>query len=300
MGSKESTKRSVHYEGLYGQQGSQLHDYIFSESIKTRSRSFNWDINPHFHSRLFQFFLAAGGDATLYLNEMTIEIQAPFWVCIPPNFSHGFRFSAEVEGSILTFSTEYVKDWKALSNFPEEIIPTEVKWASAIPAGDFAVMQRLIAGTHEEIFNRQENREMALRLAIATLLLQVSRLETSGRTHAGTSDRNLFYFRRFIAQVRACQDPTIPLEQYASDLNISKGHLNRVCRAVKNASALQIVQEMMIVRAKAYLKHTDFNINEIAMKLRFNDPSYFTRWFRKGTGTTPARFRDEHFRHFSD
>ncbi|WP_447295910.1 helix-turn-helix domain-containing protein, partial [Acinetobacter baumannii] len=49
-----------------------------------------------------------------------------------------------------------------------------------------------------------------------------------------------------------------------------------------------IVQE-----AKALLNHTDWNINEIAFCLGFDDSAYFTNFFRKQTRLSPVAYRSK-------
>jgi AraC family transcriptional activator of pobA len=54
---------------------------------------------------------------------------------------------------------------------------------------------------------------------------------------------------------------------------------------------LQVVHEFLIVEAKKYLKHTDYSISEIAYRLNFEDPAYFSRFFSKQTATSPKEYR---------
>ena len=42
------------------------------------------------------------------------------------------------------------------------------------------------------------------------------------------------------------------------------------------------------------LAFTSMSAKEVAFALNFNDPSYFGRFFRRMTGTSPARFRALH------
>lgn len=43
-------------------------------------------------------------------------------------------------------------------------------------------------------------------------------------------------------------------------------------------------------QAKALLRNGDLTINEIALHLGFMDASYFSRWFKKNTGTSPTSY----------
>jgi AraC-like DNA-binding protein len=47
----------------------------------------------------------------------------------------------------------------------------------------------------------------------------------------------------------------------------------------------------MIREAKALLKHTGWNVAEIAYCLGFEEPAHFHHFFKKQTGITPTAFR---------
>ena len=50
-------------------------------------------------------------------------------------------------------------------------------------------------------------------------------------------------------------------------------------------------QELRLQRAKELLSTTDFSIKEIAYRLRFETPDYFSSKFKVKTGCKPSEFR---------
>jgi len=75
-------------------------------------------------------------------------------------------------------------------------------------------------------------------------------------------------------------------------LNVSRTHLNNGLRRYTGHSASELIHERMILEAKRRLLHSTLTIAEIAYELRFQDPSYFGRFFRKYTGVTPGAYRE--------
>ena len=53
----------------------------------------------------------------------------------------------------------------------------------------------------------------------------------------------------------------------------------------------KIINNEIALEAKRQLAYTDLTIAEICYKLNFEDPSYFSRFFRRETGMTPNVFR---------
>ena len=81
------------------------------------------------------------------------------------------------------------------------------------------------------------------------------------------------------------------VQYYAGQLGISPNYLNVLSKKHLNKSALEMINERLILEIKRLLLRTDNDISEIAYKLGFNELSYFSRFFKRHTGTTPNGFR---------
>jgi len=80
---------------------------------------------------------------------------------------------------------------------------------------------------------------------------------------------------------------------YAEMLHVSSDHLNRAIKSCSDKTAHELIDEMLLIEAKAFLLHTSLTIAEIAYKLEFSDPSHFNRFFKKYCELTPAEFRNQ-------
>lgn len=79
---------------------------------------------------------------------------------------------------------------------------------------------------------------------------------------------------------------------YADKLAVSTNYLNRCVSAVFNKSAKQVILEVAIMHSQLLLVETTKPIATIAYELEFEDPSYFTRLFKKLVGLTPTAYRN--------
>lgn len=82
-----------------------------------------------------------------------------------------------------------------------------------------------------------------------------------------------------------------PVSFYASALNMTPHHLNRVCQEVTGQTAGAVVRARSFLEAKRLLTFTDLTVTEVATQLNFDDPSYFARVFRTETGQSPGTFK---------
>jgi AraC-like DNA-binding protein len=78
---------------------------------------------------------------------------------------------------------------------------------------------------------------------------------------------------------------------YSERLHISGRHLNRLLKEATTKTAADIILGRSILEARRLLCFTEMSISEIAWSLGFQDPSYFTKLFKKATGQTPHAYR---------
>ena len=80
---------------------------------------------------------------------------------------------------------------------------------------------------------------------------------------------------------------------YAERLSISPSYLNKLVRTQTRHSAMDWVEISRVNWAKCLLKDSDMSVGDISIAIGVDDPSYFTRFFRKSTGMTPSEFRHQ-------
>lgn len=78
---------------------------------------------------------------------------------------------------------------------------------------------------------------------------------------------------------------------YAQSLSIHVNSLNRSVKEMTGKTTSQQIASRITQEASALLKHTDWNISEIAYGLGFEEPAYFTNFFKKQTGLAPNAVR---------
>ena len=81
------------------------------------------------------------------------------------------------------------------------------------------------------------------------------------------------------------------VSEYANLLNITPGHLTDTVQKELGKSASQLIHERIILEAKRLLYHSEKSVKEIASVLNYEDPSYFTKFFKTHSEFTPEQFR---------
>lgn len=79
---------------------------------------------------------------------------------------------------------------------------------------------------------------------------------------------------------------------YAEAMHITVPHLCSTIKQVSGHTAGDIIADAILMDAKAQLKVTSTPIKEIAMRLGFENVSFFNRFFKSHVGITPRSYRN--------
>jgi two-component system response regulator YesN len=91
------------------------------------------------------------------------------------------------------------------------------------------------------------------------------------------------------------QRPDLPYSvvDIAAAARITPNHFSMLFRNYKGQSFLEFVTQVRIEKAKELLGNLTLNINEVAARVGYTDPGYFTRRFRQVTGMSPRKWREQ-------
>lgn len=82
-----------------------------------------------------------------------------------------------------------------------------------------------------------------------------------------------------------------PIDFYADRLCVTAGYVSTMVKRHSGMTVLQWIDRALVREAKVLLHHTKMPVAEVAETLGFATPSFFIRFFRQQTGTTPLQFR---------
>ncbi|MGX7419329.1 AraC family transcriptional regulator [Carnobacterium gallinarum] len=83
----------------------------------------------------------------------------------------------------------------------------------------------------------------------------------------------------------------LTLGELAYELNISQSYLSSIFKKYTQKSPIDFLITLKIEQACKYMKMTDLKVYEIATKVGYQDPYYFSRIFKKHMGKSPKEYK---------
>lgn len=264
---------------LYGEQQA-FPDVLHVERIVDRAAGLDWIITPHRHLHLHQIFLLVSGSVQLNIDGIVQNPSPPVVINIPRGTVHSFVFSAGTDGFVLTLPASNFPDlFAAASETAAALGQTFTLTANALQSR-FEAISDLHAGRLPFRRTRLQGEAIAL---VSTILAMAPEGQP-GRT----TDPRIVTFE---ALVRHSLQQNRRIEAFAADLGLSPRHLNRLCKTETGHSAQDFVETLKMHEACRLLVYTRMSAQQVAYYLGYDDPSYFSRAFKRSLHLSPSAYR---------
>ena len=285
------TRHVPTYE-LYGETSDKELDFwLHCETIPSRSSLHHWEIKPHRHESFFQILYIDTGAGDAIFGEKSHAIQPPAVVTVPPRLNHGFRFSRDIDGLVITMLNANLNhlpgdrsrlgEWLATPHLTQ-LDPNDT---------DAAYVMQSLKQLGEEYRNNRSGRSELLAAFVSIALRLTARIsyqEDASQFPAEENDRRMEQLNGLIQRHFRSHKPA---SFYAKEIGVSPTHLNRIVRSMTGGTAHDLIAGKLIGEAKRELVFTLASVQEISFRLGFADPAYFSRFFLKHAGATPKDWR---------
>jgi AraC family transcriptional regulator, transcriptional activator of pobA len=264
----------------------------------------NWkNVIPSHRLPYYMVFLVMEGEGIHTFGTREYYIR-PNMLCFlsPDVINSWYSEEEEHRGFFCTFSDDFFNLGLENKRFLSELPFFQLDGEAALHLSDeqmntYIALFRLMEGEYK---NPTKHTDQILRSYLHALLnkafaaYQVPNCAIRPPHHAGL--RLLKAFRALYMQDFGVlkEGKVLRLKQvatYADELGVSQNHLNDTIKAITGQSAGRLIRNQLAKHALMCLKHSDQTISEIAYQLGFEDPAYFSRFYKKQTGRSPSEYR---------
>ncbi len=85
-------------------------------------------------------------------------------------------------------------------------------------------------------------------------------------------------------------DGSFDVEQFCQEANVSRTLLHMKIKKITGLSTTEFIKNIRLSEAKKMLEEGRYTISEIAYRVGYNDPAYFSKSFKKLFGKSPSEF----------
>jgi AraC family transcriptional regulator, transcriptional activator of pobA len=266
--------------------------FLHVETIADRSRLYDWRIRPHAHRDLHQLLVIFTGGGEMQAETQSYAFRAPALLIVPAGVVHGFAFAPETEGYVVTLADSLLRDLaREETAFKRLFLAPTCASLTADPGHTEELADALPKLRRELVWKAPASGAAAVARLVTVLVSAVRALhEPAGLTSAATSARAALV-ARFREKVESHLRMGLSIAQYAKALSVTPARLRAACLEVTGKPPARVLEDRLLLEAKRNLTYTNMTVAETGYYLGFADPAYFSRFFSKHAGESPATFR---------
>lgn len=242
-------------------------------------------------SAIFALCISGKVEVTINLKEYTISAN-DFVTILPDSFIQIHHASEDTRICFLGFSSQFITQihfWKKISDFFVLLVNCPIvillDRKIKIYSDTFSLMSRI--GEENGI-----SLTPVILQSIADLLLQVIlEIYRSNNVRRPIASREQEIMGEFIQLAFENYRTEHQVTFYARAVGLTLSHFCATISKASGKTAQEIISRLIILDAKAQLKESNLNVNQIAFSLGFTTPTTFNRYFRKYVGMTPEQYR---------
>ncbi len=249
---------------------------------------------PHKHDFYIVLLITEGtGTHTIDFRNYPVKPGTSFF--LSPGQVHSWELSEDTKGHILFFSGSF---YSAFFTQKKLMSLTFFRSNISIPFMDLAANEReellfYFKRINKEFQNPGWSSHTQLASYTDLLLTNAFRYYLTKNREAIQPIKEHDLFQKLEMLIEAGFMDHREVGYYAQQMNISLKQVNSIAKKSVGKTVSNLIMDRVMLESKRLLTNSSLTVAEIAAKLKFDDPSYFSRLFKSKTFFTPEQFRKE-------
>jgi len=258
--------------------------YELNEELATRLYSNNEP--PHRHAYQEIIWIRQGIVKHL-LDDECVEYPAQTILVIPKGRIHRLIPKSDCRGMAIRFTEEFL-------SIPSFLLFSQFAGQTALQlnSGQAADIEAYFSLLHSEHQYPDPYNLHATRHLLSALVAKLESLRLVS-THLMPHDvsSSICTWNRFNTLIEQKFKTEHTVRYFALKLGISPRKLGQIVKLYTGRHVSSVIDNRLITEAKRLILFSDLTIKEIAFELGFEEHSYFSKVFKKITGSTPSEFK---------
>jgi AraC family transcriptional regulator, transcriptional activator of pobA len=253
---------------------------------------------PYSRRDYFKIMLVTGSYKMHYADEV-IEIQKQALVFSNPQIPYSCEYTDRIlSGFFCLFTPNFFHQFGQLNQY--SVFQPNGKHVFELTEEQVNLIKGIYERMFEEINSDYIHKYDVLRNLVLELLHFAMKMQPSAKfdkQQINASQRIFTLFLELLERQFPIEEnhPRMALRSasdFADQLNIHVNHLNRAVKQASEKTTTQIIAERILQESKILLKHSKWNVSEIAYALGFTEATHFNNFFKKHVQLSPVKFRN--------
>ncbi|WP_343746988.1 AraC family transcriptional regulator [Chitinophaga sp.] len=231
------------------------------------------------------------GSLVISVDHRDFKLGAGDVITITSGQIHHIRENHQATGYLLEFTLDFFcKDDNDIELIFHNGLFCHFAMNEVIPVGH-GVADAQLALIQEEIAQQPYQYLISVHSRITLILVAINRAKVQRGDEIWKPDA---LFLKFLEAVRNNFEHNYAPKELASLLGTTEAKLNELARLHAGKTAQNVIYGLITSEAKRLLTYGDLSVKEVAYKLGFNDPFYFSNFFKKQAQLSPKQYKEQH------
>ena len=206
---------------------------------------------------------------------------------------HVFECAEDVDGAVVRFGEEQLFGGTEQRIVPGWLLAGKCGRTVAVPAEETERLDAVIEALRAEVGRPHDAQSVELqRQLVSVILLWIERWYDATRTEEREADdAAVQLLRRFVSRLESDFADHHDAAHYADTLAVPPAALSGALTRATGSSTKELVTDRVMVEAARLLRFSDLTAGQIAHRVGFSDPLYFSRAFKRHHGESPTAYR---------
>jgi AraC family transcriptional regulator, transcriptional activator of pobA len=236
----------------------------------------------------------AAGELTMFIDEDEFVLKANTVITITSGQVHYIKKSAAATGFVLEFTFDFFcKDDKDIELIFHNSLFCHFAMNEVILLGNNLSIENELLQIETELRENPYQYLITMHSRIELILVEINRCKIKLGGEIWKPDA---LFLRFLETVRANFKNNLPVKELAGLLGTTESKLNEISKLHTGKTAQNVIYGLVASEAKRLFQYEKMSVKEVAYELGFNDPFYFSNFFKKQTKHSPKTYKEKYSR----
>lgn len=262
---------------------------VESQSIASTLDTTQWTL----HGRRNRVFVLVAGTGSIRHRDDDTGLQAPSLVWVPTGQPAVPTLHAGSRGAWLAISDAALSQVALPGNIGDNLrrISTRPQLGTRIERNVANRLATLIGIIEDELREGPAGSQEMVRHQLAIVSILLWRSSDLAPNDPQPAPRTVV--ANFLHLVDQQMRSHWSVADYARYLGVSTDRLNSAVQRATGQAPLALIHGRLMAEARQMIETSGMHISEIAAMLGFEDPAYFSRFFKRLTGRSPRQYRAE-------